>query len=77
MNFTLKQGTLTEVEKRDILKMLKNNIGIAFKNGNEYNIHEKRGERRTIKVSYYCDVKKKKVIKAVIVLFNLLKKQVA
>ena len=77
MNFELISGELTPVEEKDILKMLRNKIRLAFKNGNEYNIQERNLDIRTVKIVYYCEVKKRKEIKAVKVMFNLNKKKVA
>jgi hypothetical protein len=74
MNFKITQGELTPTEQKDIIKMLTNGIRLAFKNGNEYNIYEARGERREIKIGFFNESKGKKDIKSIIVMFNLLKK---
>lgn len=74
MNYKLITGKLTEIESKDILKMLKSKIRIAFNNGNVYNIQEVNKDIRTIKIVYYNESKGRKDIKAVKVFFNLNKK---
>ena len=77
MNFKIKQGELTSIEQKDLIKMLDNDIGIANKNGNSYSIYQRKGERREVKICFFNEITQKKDIKWIIVMYNRNKKQVA
>ena len=73
MNFKITQGELNATEEKDVIKMLKNNIDMAFKNESSYKVQDKDGDIKTIKIGTKAP-KKGYFYRSIKVLFNLKKK---
>jgi hypothetical protein len=76
MNFKIISGELSQVEEKDITKMLRIGSEIAFKNEQSYKVQDKHGDIKTIKIGTKAEIKGFHY-RNVKVLFNFNKKIVA
>jgi hypothetical protein len=76
MNFKIISGELSQLEEKDVIKMLRIGDEIAFKNEHSYKVQDKHGDIKTIKVGTKADPKGYHY-RTVKVLFNRMKKIVA
>ena len=57
MNFKIINGTLNTVEQKDVLQMLKSDIGMAFHNQQSYKLQDSNGDIKVIKIGTKAPVK--------------------